>query len=273
MKGIISRLDNDRPAVLIFAGTTEGRLLAEHAENCRIPCFVSTATEYGKSLVPDSAYVRCIAGRMDREEILHFMKEHKISLTIDATHPFAREVTENIKAACEKGGVPYVRCLRGEENDGECSGDRQPEGAQIITVQSVEDAVEYLKGTEGNILITTGSRELKRYTEITDYKERCFARVLSTRETVEAAVELGFEGKHLIAMQGPFSLEMNQALLHQTGAKYFVTKESGRAGGFGEKAEAAKKAGAVLVVIGRPEEEGEDLEVVMQMMKPDPAYI
>ena len=86
---------------------------------------------------------------------------------------------------------------------------------------------------------------------IEGYEKRCFARVLSTGEAVEESIRLGFRGRHLIAMQGPFSAEMNLALLHQTEARYFVTKESGKAGGFGEKLEAAKAAGAVLVAVAR----------------------
>ena len=80
------------------------------------------------------------------------------------------------------------------------------------------------------------------------------------------SVRLGFEGSHLIAMQGPFSTEMNLALLRQTEAAYFVTKETGRAGGFDEKLEAASEAGAVLVVVGRPEEDGESLETVKKLL-------
>ena len=125
------------------------------------------------------------------------------------------------------------------------------EADRVIWAQSVEDAVEYLQNTEGKILITTGSKELIKYTKLTEYKERCFARVLSTEQAVMESVALGFEGKHLIAMQGPFSKEMNVATIHQTGAKYFVTKESGKAGGFGEKVQAAKETGAVLVAVGR----------------------
>ena len=63
---------------------------------------------------------------------------------------------------------------------------------------------------------------------------------------MEESVRLGFKGRNLIAMQGPFSAEMNVALLHQTKAKYFVTKESGKAGGFEEKKKAARETGAVL---------------------------
>ena len=87
-------------------------------------------------------------------------------------------------------------------------------------------------------------------------RDRCYARVLSVLPSVMQSIDLGFSGKHLIAMQGPFSREMNLALLHQTEAKYFVTKESGKNGGFAEKLEAAEQAGAVLLVIGRPIEEG-----------------
>ena len=81
------------------------------------------------------------------------------------------------------------------------------------------------------------------------------------------SIDLGFSGKHLIAMQGPFSREMNLALLHQTEAKYLVKKESGKNGGFAEKLEAAEQAGAVLLVIGRPIEEGLSGEEAEQEMR------
>ena len=88
--------------ILIFAGTTEGRLLAQYASQHEIGCYVSTATEYGKSILEGLKGVECISGRMDRKEMEIFIGEHEIRLVIDATHPFAVEVSENIKAACEK---------------------------------------------------------------------------------------------------------------------------------------------------------------------------
>ena len=215
---------------------------------------------------------------MNEQEIRTFIEKKQIRLVIDATHPFARAVTENIRAACAESGkhlpVRYVRCLRQEEES--CGGPECGEGPEemsgpdgevkIIRVDSVQEAVEYLKQTTGNILITTGSKELKLYTAIRDYRERCYARVLSVGPSVQESVKLGFEGSHLIAMQGPFSVEMNLALLHQTNAAYFVTKETGHAGGFGEKLEAARKAGAVLVVIGRPKETGMSLSEVEKLI-------
>lgn len=289
--------DRKIPGILIFAGTTEGRLLAEYVsginENRRnaavhpVRCFVCTATEYGKSILDNLPEVTLCAGRMDSAGIRSFIEKNSIDLVIDATHPFAREVTVNIKSACaafnmkedvnnvrEKSSVRYVRCQRGQNvrisgknirtaeaemtQDGECT---------AVWADSVRQAVSYLKRTTGNILITTGSKELHLYTEIEDYRQRCFARVLSTREAVEKSVDLGFEGRHLIAMQGPFSAEMNLALLKQTEASWFVTKESGTAGGFEEKLKAARLARAVPVIVGRPDETGESLETVKKMIK------
>ncbi len=264
-----SMTDNrERPSLLIFAGTTEGRLLAQYASEKKIPCYVSTATEYGKSILEGIENIEKISGRMDEREIRRFIKEKKIRLVIDATHPFAVAATENIRQACAETGAGYVRCLRqeGAAEAEEGTGTVAEENAyrvrkeRIKVVASVKEAAEFLKNTGGNILIATGSKELKYYTEIPDYRERCYARVLSTPAAVQESAALGFEGRHLIAMQGPFSAEMNLALLHQVNARYFVTKESGKTGGFYEKLEAAEKAGAVLVVVGRPEEKGKSLE-------------
>ena len=268
------RDNREKTSVLIFAGTTEGRLLAEHASERKIPCYVSTATEYGKSILEGLDGIEKISGRMDEREIERFIAEKKIRLVIDATHPFAVAATENIRQACTETGVGYVRCLRQEgaaeksaaADMKESAGAMTEESAQtekkqrMKVVSSVKEAADFLKNTEGNILIATGSKELKYYTEIPDYRERCYARVLSTKEAVAESVELGFEGRRLIAMQGPFSAEMNLALLHQVAARYFVTKESGKTGGFYEKLDAAEQAGAVLVVVGRPEETGKSLE-------------
>ena len=87
--------------ILIFAGTTEGRMLAQYASQNGIGCYVSTATEYGKSILEGLEGVECISGRMDQKKMETFIGEHGIRLVIDATHPFAVEVSENIKAACE----------------------------------------------------------------------------------------------------------------------------------------------------------------------------
>ena len=256
--------------ILVFAGTTEGRKLADFLGTCPVQAYVSVATEYGKTCVGEYPNVQVICGRMNREQMEVFMREHQITMVIDATHPYAVEVTRNIREACECVHVPYLRCLREESKAGfveEESSEVELEDTKVLHVDSVEQAVQYLEETEGNVLIATGSKELGLYTQIRNYRERCYARVLSVRESVEKAISLGFEGSHLIAMQGPFSEEMNLALLKQTRAEWFVTKESGKTGGFGEKVWAAKQSGATLVVIGRPKEEGMTVEEICRQIQ------
>ncbi len=243
-------------SILIFAGTTEGRKIAEYLRGHAPEVYVCTATAYGKELVEDGENIHVLAGRLDVAGMEELAKGCQAELVIDATHPFAMEVSKNIRAMCEKTNISCVRVLRegfeGSEN--------------AVWVKNITEAAAYLADKKGNILITTGSKELDPYTRIPDYRRRCFLRVLSTREAVEHAVEKGFEGKHLIAMQGPFSERMNEQLLAHVNARYLVTKDSGKNGGFQEKIEAARKAGAVSVVIGRPQESGLPLKEVFLML-------
>lgn len=249
-------MKEEKQELLIFAGTTEGRILAEFATGLGISCHVCVATEYGGSLLQTIPGLKVHIGRMDQSEMEAWICAHPIQLVVDATHPYAVKATKHIQTACQRTETPYIRCLRGGSEV------VKEETGHLVVVESVPEAVEFLKQTEGNILIATGSKELKEYARIEGYRKRCFARVLSTKEAVSECAALGLEGNHLIAMQGPFSKELNVALLRHVDATWFVTKESGKTGGFQEKVEAAKEAEAHLVVIGRPEEQGQSLEEV-----------
>ena len=252
--------------IALFGGTTEGRELAQRLADLPVQLVICVATAYGKELLEEelesrrpegpegNVFIR--NGRMDAEKMKEFLQNENISLVLDATHPYAQEVTKNLKEACKSKEIDYKRVMR--ENESEEVMQEMCQNQQSIRVPSVAEAVHFLEGTEGNILVATGSKELEAYTKLSDYEKRCYVRVLSTREAVEKSLALGFQGAHLIAMQGPFSKEMNQALLKQVQASWFVTKESGAAGGFAEKAEAAKECGAVLVQIKRPTEEDAD---------------
>mgnify|MGYP004500763893 FL=1 len=233
--------------VLVFAGTTEGyeicRFLAEHQVETK--GFV--ATEYGSKSLTENEFLTVQTGRLDEAAMEQVFAEEKPEMILDATHPYAAEVTVNIRTACEKTQIPYQRVLResGTHED------------KAVYVESVQAAAEYLDQTQGNILLTTGSKELAGFTGMKDYQERIYARVLSLPNVMQACAELGFEGKHLIGMQGPFSRELNAAMLRQYNCKYLVTKDTGKAGGFQDKIDAALECDAVPVIIGRPlKEEG-----------------
>lgn len=238
--------------VLIFGGTTEGRLLAEFCAERNILSCISVVSQYGSSLISPSPHLCVVQRRMDEKEIAAFIRENKIELVIDATHPYALEVTENIRKACDREKVKRLRCLREEE---EAIAERKDiENQKAVYADSIREAVRYLEGTEGNILVTTGSKELKAFTELSGYKSRVFARVLPSEEAISHCRSLGIDGKHLICMQGPFSRELNAAMLAYADARWLVTKETGKNGGFEEKVSAAEKAGASVIVIRRKAE-------------------
>lgn len=284
--------------VVIFGGTTEGRQLAgyliqlnKQQKMQNIQVHVCVASEYGAQVLPEDDALKVHVGRLEQADMQEFLQEVQADICVDATHPYAVIVTKNIYQACKVVGVPYVRVRRDMQEEQEnadpamqeepvnADPDMQMSGTHIgdvdgkrytdetsdsIYVGDIQAAVDYLKGVTGNILITTGSKELHLYTQIPDYGSRCTARVLPTRSVVEACTELGFTGKHLICMQGPFDLEMNLATLRYADADFMVTKASGKNGGYDEKCEAALAAGVQLVVIGRPKEQVEPVMSLAQ---------
>lgn len=237
--------------VLIFAGTVEGRQIAEYLASEKVSVLVSVATAYGQQILEESfclqsnpkSCIQITQGRLEQEDMEALMCQEGCELVIDATHPYAAVVSEHIQKACLKTGTPRIRLLR--ESETEWSSD-------CVLVSSAEEAVQYLKQTSGTVLLTTGSKELAIYTQLPAFDKRLYPRFLPTPGAIEAALSLGYQPQNLICMQGPFSVEMNVAMLQQIQACWMVTKESGKAGGFVQKLEAAQKVGAKLLVIGRP---------------------
>ena len=242
--------------VIVFAGTTEGYEISRFLSENQLPVLACVATEYGSKSLQENSCLHVQAGRLDEQQMRDLFFREKPELVLDATHPYAAEVTQNIRKACEETGVSYTRILR--------TGSEQQ---NAVYVRDAKEAAEYLEGTEGNVLLTTGSKELAVFTSVTDYNKRLFARVLSLPSVIESCQALGFEGRNLIAMQGPFSKELNQAMLEQYQCKYLVTKDSGKAGGFLEKIQAAEALGVTAVIIGRPlAEEGLSLKECRHML-------
>ncbi len=227
----------------LFAGTTEGRELAVLlAASPSADVTACVATEYGEVLLEGIEGLTVRAGRMDEPEMEAFFSENRFDSVIDATHPYAALVSENIRVAAAKAGIPVLRILR--EDDREIP--------HAVYVSSVAEARDYLAGREGNIFLTTGAKELSSYSGLD--MNRVWARVLPTASSLESCAAAGIPAAHIIAAQGPFSEEINRAQMNAIGAKYMVTKASGKSGGFEEKIRAAKSAGALPVIIGRPPE-------------------
>ena len=229
----------------VFGGTTEGRELIEflHTQPCRVTACV--ATEYGRTLLPEGENLTVSARPLPVGEIGAMLQAERFDLVIDATHPYAASITKSIAAACEATGTERWRLLRGAS----------AVPAPAVFAENTDEAVRLLSGAEGSILLTTGSKELSRFAALPDFAARVWARVLPLSASLEACSAAGLPPSHIFALQGPFTQEMDEAMLHMTGARWLVTKDGGAAGGFAEKAAAAQRAGAQLLVIGRPAQE------------------
>ena len=228
--------------ILLFGGTTEGRLLARVLVEQGHAVTVSVATPLGEEGMEE---LPIRTGRLETDAITALLDG--FDLCVDAAHPYARLLHENLGTACERAGVPLRRVTRPESETDSC-----------IVVETAEEAADYLNNTTGRILLTTGAKELNVFKNM-DISRLC-VRILPAHESLAACEEIGLPHRNILALWGPFSQELNEAILRQYGIRWLVTKDGGRAGGFQEKLSAAKRCGVGVILIRRPEDRGISIE-------------
>ena len=242
--------------IVIFAGTTEGRRLSEILADAGIAHTVCVATEYGEIVMREQTdaeaagtkgqpLVSLRRGRMDRQQMEEFLRNEGYEIVVDATHPYAKVVTENLQGAVaalqtseKKAQFPIY--LRLEREISETPEAENP----AVSIRYFESNADCAKA-----LLTTGSKELPTYCASGRLHDRLYVRILPGRESLELCMEQGIKGRQILALQGPFSTEMNAAILKQYDIHHMVTKNSGRTGGYQEKLEAAKILGIPVYVI------------------------
>lgn len=242
--------------ICIFGGTTEGRIAAEFLSKNNAAADLFIATEYGLQFVEGIENVSIHQKRIDENEMKEIFTKNKYDFVVDATHPFASIVSENIVKASEACGMKYLRIIRKSDKNKNC-----------IYLSSFSECIEFLKENTGNVLLTTGSKVLEEFTALENYKERIFIRILPMESSLTKCIKLGFLNKNIICMQGPFSEELNAAMIRSIDAKYVVTKESADSGGFDEKVRACSSTGAECLVIKKPSEEGYTIEEICEMFR------
>lgn len=243
--------------ILVFAGTFEGHALAKYFDkrDWNLRADFCVATEYGSETFADIKGLSVIEGRLDLAAMEELLRSPQYSLVIDATHPYARVVTENIQSACRSQGKEYVRLLRKE-------GFFDYEG--VTAVNSASEAAAILGETGERVLLTTGSKELAAYKDIAD---QIVARVLPSTESIRLCEEAGIQSKNIICMQGPFTKEMNLATMKQYGCKWLVTKNTGKPGGFDDKVVLCREGYKVIVINRQTIETGLSLEETIERVR------
>lgn len=229
--------------IFVIAGTEDGRKLAKFLSDRKFQVTASVVSEYGKKILERYENISINDKKLDAEELEKILREGDFKILVDASHPYAENVSQNAIAACENLNILYIRYERPEV---------ELTYKKIYRVESYEQAAEISASLGKNIFLTTGSRNLKKFLSC-DAVKNCTvtARILPTSEVL-AECEKFLSPKNIIAIQGKFSVELNAELFKHAGAEVIVTKNSGEIGGADTKILAAEKLNLPVVMIDRP---------------------
>ena len=252
--------------ILILSGTTEGKTLAAALEKAGRPYLATTVTEYGGKLLLEAAKGntgRFQAGPLARESLQSLLDQHAITTLVDATHPYAHEITWLAFELARNRGIPYLRWQR--------PGISEKDKKGCLSADDYEQAAAMLAQKSGKWLLTTGSRHLEIFCRTVPV-ERMMVRVMPFPQVLEQCLKLGFLPNQIIAQQGPFSQALNRLHLEENGLSGLVTKDSGETGGTPEKIHAARELDLPVILIRRPAlppaDVAENLQQVLAFLLP-----
>ncbi len=237
--------------ILFLAGTSDARELAIQLVTEGYSLVATVVTESAASSLQE-ANIPYHVGRLTVEEMTALMEERGVTEIVDASHPYAEEASKTAMAAAQAKHVPYIRYERPSETYVH---------PLVTEVDSYKKAAEVATAHEGTIMLTTGSKTLQIFTEQLLGKEaiRLVCRMLPNKENMEKCDALGMKQRDIIAIQGPFSKELNVALYKQYETSLVITKESGKVGSVDEKMTAALELGIPVILIKRPAIQYENL--------------
>ncbi len=227
--------------IWIIGGTCETGKLVKRLKGGK-DYIITAATEDGKQFIDSQ---NLLTGRMDYHEMVKFIQENQIRLLADLSHPYATLVSKNAQKAANSQNVKYIRYVRPQVIfiDG------------VIYKESFDECIEYLKSVSGTVFFTTGSKDIGRFEKVKG-NNRFIYRILPSIPGIEECKKHDVLIKDVVAMLGPFSVELNKAMFKEYDADYVIMKDSGIEGGTNEKIKACISLGIVPVVIGREKEEG-----------------
>lgn len=230
--------------ILFLAGTSDARALALEIKDAGYSLLSTVVTENAAEELRQAG-INVQVGRLTDADMVSLIQTTGIEAIVDASHPFAEEASKNAISAANQAKVPYIRYERESQSF---------QYEKMKVVDSYEEAAELAATKKGVVMLTTGSKTLQVFTEklLGNPDIRLIARMLPRVDNMEKCQQLGFPQKNIVAIQGPFTKEFDQALYKQYGVTVMITKESGKVGSVDEKVEAAKDLGIEIIMIGRP---------------------
>jgi precorrin-6A/cobalt-precorrin-6A reductase len=172
------------------------------------------------------------------------LKEKNITLLVDASHPYAVEISKNAIEACNRLNIDYIRyerpsCVEEFKNE-----------IKVVKVKDYGELKLKLENIDGTILNTTGSRNLDEILSL-GLKNRIIYRVLPTVKVLSEFHDRHIPVDDIIALKGPVGYELNCAFIREYRARAMLLKDSGREGGTFEKIRACLDCGIYAFVMER----------------------
>lgn len=238
--------------IWVIAGTKDGREIAARlADDAKAKSggrdahiLVTVVSAYGKRLAMHDG-IEIEVGRFTKEDMLSEIQTHGITVILDCSHPYAAIVSETAQGAAKEANISYVRYERPAA--------ALPDYDKLFCAPNEEEAARIAGERGSRILLTTGSKTLATFVKSPALAgKEIWARVLPTSAVLAECEALGLSPKQILALEGPFSYDMNRAMIADYQIDVLVTKNSGTVGGSDAKFSAAVDAGISVVVIEKP---------------------
>lgn len=231
--------------ILVLGGTSEANQISRALTKRDQDIIVSCTTSHGKELVNDQVRTKVITGEMDFKKLVTLLNDNDFNSVIDATHPFAEQITENALKACDETATPYYRFERKpfELNN----------NPLVHECPAFEEAAETAFNLGKNIFLTIGVKNIKRFTgNPAGSQKTIIARILNKKDSLKICLDAGVKKENIITGKGPFNARQNIDHFKKFNADVVVSKESGKQGGLNEKIEACRELNIPVVLVNRP---------------------
>ncbi len=228
----------------LILGTSEGRKILKLINKYTSEIAVTTATSYGGSLLRNFKVQVLNTKPLDKKEMTEWIRKNKINILVDASHPYAAEVTSNAMDITKKLNIPYVRYERLGVLE-------SLTGDNIIKADGYDEVINIIKNIKGNIMNTTGGNNVEKFIDI-NFDYRIIHRILPSVPVLDKLIKRGVLVKDILALQGPIKCQLESAFIKQFQIKAIITKDSGIEGGALEKFKAAKENNIKIIVIRKP---------------------
>lgn len=228
---------NAKRTLLILGGTSEGRQLAERAIGelgDRLNVISSLAGRTAEP-VPVAGSVRQ-GGFGGAAGLAAYLRDNGVSILVDATHPFADQISRNAAEAAARAGVTRLAVVRPPW--------RAQQGDHWIEVPDAPAAAEAVRGLGTRIWLTLGTADIEAFAKLTDHW-------FLVRRVDPPPEPLSLKQSEVLLARGPFVLADERRILVEHRIEAIVSRASGGSATVA-KLDAARQQGVPVVMIARP---------------------